>query len=95
MGIFDEKCKPRTPEDYDSIVCAEIPDQEQIPELYKTVTTQMMHGPCGLANPKSPCIVDGKCSKHFPKEFVDKTFASADGYPHYRRRNDGKFVQKK
>ena len=39
LGICDEESKPRTPEDYDSIVCAEIPDQQQFPELYKTITT--------------------------------------------------------
>ena len=39
-------------------------------------------------------MVDGKCSKQFPKDFVEKTFAAPDGYPHYRRRNDGKFVEK-
>ena len=94
LGICDEESKPRTPEDYDSIISAEIPDKEQFPELYKTVTTLMMHGPCGFSNPKSPCMVDGKCTKQFPKEFVEKTFASADGYPHYKRRNDGKFVDK-
>ena len=80
LGICDEESKPRTPEDYDSIVCVEIPDKEQFPELYKTVTT--------------PCMVDGKCSKQFPKDFVEKTFAAADGYPHYRRRNDGTLVEK-
>ena len=25
---------------------------------------------------------------------MNKTFAAGDGYPHYRRRNDGKFVEK-
>ena len=54
----------------------------------------MMHGPCGTSNPTSPCMVDGLCSKQFPKEFVDKTFAGTDGYPHYRWRNDGKQVVK-
>ena len=53
LDICDEESKPRTPEDYDSIVCAEIPDKEQFPELHKTVTTLMMHGPCGFINPKS------------------------------------------
>ena len=95
LGICDKGSKPRTLDDYDSIVCAEIPDQQQFPELYKAVTTLMMHGPCGLSNLKSPCMVDGKCSKQFPKEFVEKTYAAADGYPCYRRRNDGKFVDKK
>ena len=94
LGIYDDESKPRTPEDYDHIVCEEIPDQEQFPELYETVTTLMMHGPCGMHIPNSPCMADGKCTKQFPKEFVEKTFAAADGYPHYRRRNDGKFVEK-
>ena len=44
LMIVDTKCKPKTPEDYDSIICAEIPDGEQFPELHKIVTTLMMHG---------------------------------------------------
>ena len=94
LGICDEESKPRTPEDYDSIVCAEIPDKEQFPEQHKTVTTLMIHGPCGFINPKSPCMVDGKYSKQFLKDFVEKTFAAADGYPYYRRTNDGKICGK-
>ena len=39
LGICDEETKPRTPEDYDNIVCAEIPDEKQFPELYKTYNT--------------------------------------------------------
>ena len=76
LGICDDKSKPRTVEDYDRIVCAEIPDREQFPELYKTVTTLMMRGPCGFSNPNSPCMVDGKCSKQFPKEFGGKNICS-------------------
>ena len=68
LSICDRDSKPRTPEDYDSIVCAEIPDKHKFPELYKNVTTLMMHGPCGLSNPKSPCMADGKCTKQFPKD---------------------------
>ena len=94
MAICSEESKPQTPEDFDRIVCAEIPDEQQFPELNKTVTTLMMHGPCGLSNPNSPCMVDGKCTKKFPKEVVDKTFATGDGYPHYRRKNDGEYVEK-
>ena len=54
----------------------------------------MMHGPCGLGNPNSPCMVDGKCSKNFPKDFTKQTFAGCDGYPHYRRRDNGQSVIK-
>ena len=54
----------------------------------------MMHGPCGQLNPKCPCMVDGRCSKKFPKVFLEKTVDSADGYPQYRRPNDGRTVRK-
>ena len=93
LGICDAHSKPRTLEDYDSIVCAEIPDENQFHELHKIVTTFMMHGPCGLSNPNSPCMEDGKCTKQFPKEFVESTYIG-DGYPHYRRRQNGKQVMK-
>ena len=73
---------------------AEIPDAEQFPELHKIVTSLMMHGPCGTSNPNSLCMVDGMCSKKFPKDFAEQTFADSDGYPQYRRRNDGKFIEK-
>jgi hypothetical protein len=54
----------------------------------------MMHGPCGQANHKSPCMINGKCSKHFPKKFCEATSIDEEGFPVYRRRDDGKTVQK-
>ena len=53
----------------------------------------MMHGPCGVANPNSPCMEGGKCTKKFPKDFTEVTM-ECDGYPQYRRRDDGKYVMK-
>ncbi|XP_078431709.1 uncharacterized protein LOC144703386 [Wolffia australiana] len=35
-----------------------------------------------------------KCSKKFPKEFVDSTQVTNDGYPLYLRRNNGRAIQK-
>ena len=58
------------------------------------VTKFMMHGPCGVANPKSPCMVNGSCSKNFPKDYVEETYAGPDGYPHYRRRNTRRCINK-
>jgi hypothetical protein len=54
----------------------------------------MIHGPCGAANPRSPCMVDNKCMKHFPKKVYNDTVIDEDGYPIYRRRDDGKMVEK-
>ena len=46
----------------------------------------MIHGPCGDINPKSPCMVDGKCSKGFPKQFCEITIVHpSNTYPDYQR----------
>jgi hypothetical protein len=54
----------------------------------------MMHGPCGLAKPSAPCTVDGVCNKKFPKVYVAETQFANDGYPLYRRKDDGRVVVK-
>ncbi|PAA61494.1 hypothetical protein BOX15_Mlig031738g1 [Macrostomum lignano] len=74
-----------TPDRYDKIVSAEIPDPQQQPRLHELVKTHMIHGPCGVVNPACPCMVDGQCSKGFPKEFQQATLTSDTGYPLYRR----------
>ena len=30
--------------------------------------------------------------KHYPREFREETIMSSDGYPYYKRRNDGKKI---
>ena len=47
-----------------------------------------MHGAWGKINPSSPCMVDGICSKNFPKPFNEYTKENSDGYPEYRRRDN-------
>ena len=68
--ILDGPDKPRSPDDYDQFVRAELPDVEKEPELYKAVVEHMLHGPCG-ADYDSPCMVNGKCTKGFPKAFQE------------------------
>lgn len=34
----------------------------------------------------SPCMKDGKCTKRYPHDLIDKTQTGEDGYPKYRRR---------
>ncbi|KAK4513103.1 uncharacterized protein ATC70_000141 [Mucor velutinosus] len=87
-----------TPERIDQIICAEIPNVEEEPELHAIITRNMMHGPCGELNSKPPCMVQDAfgndvCSKKFPKNCQPVTVTSADGYPTYRRRRDGRSHQ--
>jgi hypothetical protein len=49
----------------------------------------MRHGPCGVDYPDSPCMVDGKCSKGYPKAHREKTSLKKGDYPLYRRPADG------
>uniref|UniRef100_A0A182PFC9 ATP-dependent DNA helicase n=1 Tax=Anopheles epiroticus TaxID=199890 RepID=A0A182PFC9_9DIPT len=89
--ILGDDDKPQTPDDYNKFVSAEIPDPANT-RLYHTVTRFMMHGPCGTRNRKSPCMKDGVCTKHYPKSFSEHTHVTENGYPGYRRRNDGRTV---
>ena len=64
-----------------------MPNNNKYPQLFEVVTKFMMHGPCGVSNPKSPCMHDGKCLKFYLKKFVDVTAFDDKGYPVYRRMN--------
>ncbi|XP_019188283.1 PREDICTED: uncharacterized protein LOC109182587 [Ipomoea nil] len=75
-------------------VAGEIPDEKKEAEYYQAVEEFMMHGPCGKARTNSPCMVNARCSKHFPKRFVDSSTFDDDGYPVYRRRDNGSVVTK-
>ncbi len=49
----------------------------------------MVHGPCGSEYPNALCMADGKCSKQYPRTFIEETCCGEDGYLVYRRRNNG------
>lgn len=74
------------PAKIDDIITAELPNPEEDPELFKIVKKHMIHGPCGLHNPYSPCMKDGKCTKKYPRKMIQETQTGGDGYPLYRRR---------
>ncbi|XP_019149843.1 PREDICTED: uncharacterized protein LOC109146643 [Ipomoea nil] len=82
------------PKDIDMIISAEIPSQLCDPEYYKAVEEFMIHGPCGAARKNSPCMINGICSKFFPKKFVENSTVDFDGYPIYRRRDNGHTIRK-
>ena len=92
LFILDQENKLRESEEVDMVVCAEIPDQNVDPELFDTVKSSMIHGPCGTMNSHSVCMEDGLCKKGYPKDFEDTTELNVNGYPLYRRRPDGRTI---
>jgi hypothetical protein len=54
----------------------------------------MINGPCGEMNRNSVCMEGNKCTKHFLKGFNPETTIDEEGFPVYRRRNDGKCIKK-
>ncbi len=91
--ILRSQDKPHDSNNYDRIVCAELPDKSTHLELYNIVTSCMLHGPCGALHPSCPCMVNGACNKGYPKTFQPQTKDSTGSYPTYRRRdNDRTFT---
>ena len=82
--------KIRTVEKIDEFVSAEIPDKNIDVDLYNIVSRTMIHE-CA----QNRCLEYGICAKGFPKEFCKTTALCKDGFPEYRRRNNGNTVQKK
>ncbi|CAN1127850.1 hypothetical protein LINPERPRIM_LOCUS29867, partial [Linum perenne] len=85
--------KIHSPSQIDSIISADIPNSITDPECYATVSKFMFHGPCGSLKLDAPCTSREKdkykCSKHFPKKFCSQTSIDEDGYPRYRRTENG------
>jgi len=88
--ILHEDSKLLSADDVDNIVCACLPDPATERRLFNSVTSQMIHGPCGQLNLNSPCMVDNSCSKKYLKEYSEDTvYISDSGYPTYSRPNNG------
>ncbi|GKB20048.1 ATP-dependent DNA helicase PIF1-like protein [Tanacetum coccineum] len=76
------KCTP--PSQIDDIISAKLPSLVHDPEGYQVVAEYMLHGPCGKDARYAPCKYDEKCSKLYPKSFLEETILDEDGYPNYR-----------
>lgn len=84
--------KLHTPEDIDSLIRAEIPDPENEPLLWETVTQSMLHRQCNdggrhmcmRLSSSSPTTMT--CRFKFPRAFNSETVLGNDSYPSYRRR---------
>ncbi|XP_047949388.1 uncharacterized protein LOC125195255 [Salvia hispanica] len=93
LFLSNEDKQPH-PRRIDEIISAEIPDPVIDPYYHECVKELMMHGPCGVVRKSSPCMRDGRCTKYYPKKFVSDTVVDDEGYPIYRRRDNGRFVVK-
>lgn len=70
----------------DRCISAEVPDKTLYLDLYEKVTKFMIHGACNLEKSQQ-CVREGKCTKKFPKSYIDSTKIIEGTYPLYRRRN--------
>lgn len=89
--ILDILSKPKTASSIDNLVSATIPDRIFEPELYRLVTSTMIHGPCKKGY---SCWQDNRCSLRYPKPFTDSTTLSDGSYPSYKRPDDGRSIKK-
>jgi hypothetical protein len=76
------------------IITAKILDLHKDPQAYNVVKQFIGHGPCCFINPKSSFMIGNKCIKHFPKKFCSKSTIDEDGFPVYKMRNNGRFIEK-
>ena len=93
--ILENKWKPTDTTHYDKLVCAELPDKDMFPELYEIITHSNIHGPCGVFNMNSPCMVNGRCKYRYPRSFSETTVFDDNGYPTYMRRDTQTTIQVK
>ncbi|XP_029177077.1 uncharacterized protein LOC114945157 [Nylanderia fulva] len=89
LVTLKQQCKIINSETVDKYISAEIPDPAIDQNLHEIVMKNMIHGPCG-----NWCMVNGKCSKHFPKSFHEETTMDENGYPQYRRRDTSILYEK-
>ncbi|XP_044591470.1 uncharacterized protein LOC123269700 [Cotesia glomerata] len=81
---LEEKIRP---DSIDEVIRAELPDPDQDQTLHEIIKSTMIHGPCGVFNFSSPCMLAGVCTKRYPRPFLKETQTGEDGYPKYRRRS--------
>jgi hypothetical protein len=80
--------KLKTAAQIDRAIWAVVPDRKQYARLFEVISRNNIHGPCN-----DRCMKDGRCRRGFPKEFRDETQADVDGYPLYRRPENGPVIE--
>jgi hypothetical protein len=90
MVTLDKKDRPKTPEQIDLCVSAELLDPELEPDLHRLVSKFMLHEPC-----RGRACWDGTCCKlGYPKPYAPRTVIVNGAYPIYLRQDDKRTVVK-
>ena len=93
--FFDKDNRPKNIDEWDKLIWSYLPNLEQDPILFNLVTDLYLHGPCSAKY----CVVNGKCKRHFPKKFENKTRMDENGNIIMKRSDDGssthKYINKK
>ncbi|XP_054274451.1 uncharacterized protein LOC128994153 [Macrosteles quadrilineatus] len=90
LVIMANEDKLRSPEEVDTFISAEIPNDD--PVLRELVLKWMIHNPCGELNPSASCMENkggsAKCRFGFPKAHQEFTSIVDNKKPNYKRRYD-------
>ncbi|XP_075088120.1 uncharacterized protein LOC142170181 [Nicotiana tabacum] len=92
--ILKDRYKLLTPQAYDKIVRAELPDRNTDPDLYKLVIKYMIHGPCGYLNPTNSFMEKNIQKKLLNKQQREKTYIhfTEDEKLHQSKLKDAKLI---
>nr|XP_016462367.1 PREDICTED: uncharacterized protein LOC107785554 [Nicotiana tabacum] len=91
LVILKEGHKIQIADQYDKFITAEILDKSKYSLLHELVVKHMLHCPWGQHHPTNSCMQYGQCKYHYPRSFINKSMQAKDGYPIYKRGNDGRF----
>uniref|UniRef100_I1NKG4 Helitron helicase-like domain-containing protein n=1 Tax=Oryza glaberrima TaxID=4538 RepID=I1NKG4_ORYGL len=83
--LWLKKTGALTADEVDKFISAQLPDPSVDPIGFDAVSAFMIHGPCGEGHPSCACMVNGECSKNYPKEYCEKTTILQNGHVRYAR----------
>jgi len=84
--ILDPNDGPKSAEEFNQYVSAEIPDPDEYHELHELVLRYHTHV-CGNRKKGQSCVKNGRCTKGFPKPYAKRTRKVENEYPVYMRRS--------
>ncbi|GJU29371.1 hypothetical protein Tco_1172960 [Tanacetum coccineum] len=91
--FLHEHDKISSTDEINYVISVELPSEVDDPIGFNAVRSHMMHGPCGDLYKSASCMSRDTCVKGYPKEYCEDTFITRDGWPHYKRPNNGRKVQ--